>query len=51
MVVVVVGHYWIGFGVGRIGFWIGFEVPRALLDWIHFEWNATGVDALLDWMS
>ena len=41
LVFVAVGHYWIGFGEGQI--WIGFEGPGKLLDWIHFERNATGL--------
>ena len=36
LVFVVVGHYWIGFW-GADWFWIGFEGPGALLDWMHFE--------------
>ena len=35
------GNYWIGFVEQRIGF--GLVWGGALLDWIHFEWNATGL--------
>jgi hypothetical protein len=41
LVSVVVGHYWIGFGEGRIGFGLVFRGPGALLDWIHFEGGQT----------
>ena len=47
LVSVVVGHYWINFGEGRIGFGLVSGGPGALLDWIHFERNTTGLDALL----
>ena len=37
MVFVIVGHYWIGFGKGRIGFGLVSGGVGALMDWIHFE--------------
>ena len=42
--------YWIGLGERRIGFGLVSGRAGELLDWIHFEWNATGLDAPLDWI-